>query len=146
MIFQRINRANAERVFVVMKANEANIGADDVVQLELTAASVDGINIVEPQANELNALVGVADAAIANGAYGLVQVYGFRSTSQVLKSGSSFALGQALVPVGGTDKFGWGGNLALVSGLVPNVIALETLATSAGATHTASLKIFIRCM
>ena len=146
MIFQRINRTNAERIFVVMKANEANVDADDVVQLELTAASVDGINVVEMNANELNALVGVADAAIANGAYGLVQTYGYRSTSKVLKSGSSFALGQALVPVGGSDEFGWGGNLALVSGLLPSVIALETLASSAGATHTASIKIFIRLM
>jgi len=146
MIFQRINRSQAERVFVVMKANEASIDADDVVQLELTSGSADGVNIVEMNANELNALVGVADAAIANGAYGLVQVYGYRSTSKVLKSGSSFALGQALVPVGASDEFGWGGNLALVSGLVPNVIALETLASSAGATHTASIKIFIRLM
>lgn len=146
MIFQRVNRSQAERVFVVMKANEANIDADDVVQLELTAGSADGVNIVEPNSNELNAVVGIADAAISNGSYGLVQVYGYRSTSKVTKSGSSFALGQALIPLAASDELGWGGNLAHASGLFPSIIALETLASSAGATHTASIKIFMRMM
>ena len=69
MIFKRLNRTLAEQIFLVFQANVANIAADDVVGLETNAASVDGIKINQP-ATALaakNAVVGVADAAIANG-------------------------------------------------------------------------------
>ena len=72
MIFKRINRTDAESVFIVLQANEAGVAADDVVQLELVAASVNGVLIVQPNAAELNAVVGIADAAIGNAAFGLV--------------------------------------------------------------------------
>jgi len=146
MIFQRINRSNAERVFVVMKANEGSIAADDVVQLELTAASVDGVNIVQPNTSEMNAVVGIADAAIADGAYGLVQVYGYRSTSRVRLSGSTRALGQLGVPIAGSDSLGFIANVIPASGFLPAFVLLETLNSSTGATNTGSVKVFIRAM
>ena len=96
MLFQRLNKENPERIFQLMQANEANVAADDVVQLELTAASVDGVKIVQPNTGELNATVGIADAAIGNGNFGLVQIFGYRSTSRVLQTGTSLTLGVAL--------------------------------------------------
>lgn len=87
-----------------MRANEANIAADDVVQLELTAASVDGVLVVQPNTAELWATVGVADAAIANGAYGMVQVYGYRSTSRIDGTDTSIALGVPLMASAGGDQ------------------------------------------
>src|SRR3990172_12594399 len=117
MIFQRINRTDPERVFQVMQANAAGIAADDVVQLELTAASVDGIKIKQPAAANLLAVVGVADAAIANGSYGLVQIYGYRSTSRIgPTSDTQSSLGQGLIPVAAQDYFS---TFASTAGVMP---------------------------
>jgi len=146
MIFQRINRTAAERVFAVFRANEANVAADNVVQLDLTAASVDGVFIVQPNANEHNAVVGIADAAIANGAYGLVQIYGYRSTSIIHMSGSSMQIGAALIPIGGSDGLYMASNFTPASGELPSFVLLETLVDETGATETGTSKIFIRCM
>ena len=148
MIFQRVNRTNAERVFVVFKANDASIGADDAVQLELTAASVDGVNIVEPNDDETNAVVGIADAAIANGAYGLVQVYGYRSTSFLNLSGNTVALGAPLSVSGGNGylrAIDFNPDILSDSGTISPFVALETK-VAVSTTVTSTMKIFIRCM
>jgi len=142
MLFKRLNRTDAERVFVVMQANEANIAADDVVALELTAASVDGVKIVQPNTGELTAVVGVADAAISNGAYGLVQIFGYRSTARINTTGASLTPGQALVPVAGQDYLE---TVASTSGVSPQFVILES-AASTGTTATVSKKIFIKSM
>ena len=145
MLFKRLNRTAAETVFAVFQANVAGIAADDVVQLELTAASVDGVKIIQPTSAQLNATVGLADAAIANGAYGLVQIYGYRSTSRVLKSGSTLALGVGLAAVAGQD---WLETRALETSaqFLPAFVLLETQISAIGANSTVSSKIFIRCM
>jgi hypothetical protein len=144
MLFKRLNRTSPEQVFVVMQANEANIAADDVVQLELTAASVDGVKICQPNTAELKAVIGVADAAIGNGSYGLVQVYGYRSTSRLGPTDSTqSSLGQCLTPVAGQDYFSTitslGGNG------YPIAILLESMATGTS-SDTVSKKIFLRAM
>jgi hypothetical protein len=144
MLFQRVNRDNPERVFMVMKANAAGIAADDVVQLELTAASVDGINIIQPATANTLAVVGVADAAIANGSYGLVQIFGYRSTSRIgPTSNTQSSLGQALIPVAGQDYFSTITSLAQNGN--PLAIVLESMATGTS-SDTVSKKIFLRMM
>ena len=145
MIFQRINRTNAERIYVVMKANESGIAVDDVVQLDLTAGSADGVNIVQPETQGLNCVVGIADAAIADGAYGLVQVYGYRATSRIMSRSSSLVAGHILQPVDQVDE------LELVDAvpgsrtvLNETFVTLETKAAQTSSTFSA--KIFIRAL
>ena len=145
MIFKRINRTDAESVFIVLQANEAGVAADDVVQLELVAASVNGVLIVQPNAAELNAVVGIADAAIGNGAFGLVQVYGYRSTSRILMTGTSHALGVVLSPVAGSDMLATTVSVGL-GGYLPAFVLLETAASAPGADSTISKKVWIKCM
>lgn len=142
MIFKRINRSNPEQVFAVFQANEASMAADDVAALELTAASVDGVKIVQPNTGELPAVVGIIDAAIANGDYGLVQIYGYRSTSRVNTTGATLTPGQALVPVAGQDYLE---TVPSTSGVMPQFVLLES-AASTGTTATVSKKVFIRSM
>ena len=142
MIFKRINRSNPEQVFAVFQANEASMAADDVAALELTAASVDGVKIVQPNTGELPAVVGIIDAAISNGDYGLVQIYGYRSTSRVNTTGATLTPGQALVPVAGQDYLE---TVPSTSGVMPQFVLLES-AASTGTTATVSKKVFIRSM
>ena len=142
MIFKRLNRTLAEQIFLVFQANVANIAADDVVSLETAAASVDGIKINQGATAIIanHAVVGVADAAIANGAYGLVQVYGPRSTSRIVMTDSSYALAVALRAASGADYFS---TVASTVGVMPIAVLLETITTG---TTTASVKVFLRMM
>jgi hypothetical protein len=143
MIFKRLNRTLGEQVFIVMQANVSGIAADDVVCLETAAASVDGVKINQAATAALAAhgIVGVADAAIANGAYGLVQVYGPRSTSRIILTDSTqSSLAMALKGVSSQDYFS---TVASTVGVVPFAVLLESLATG---TTTASQKIFLRMM
>ena len=145
MIFKRVNRTDAESVFIVMSANESGVAADDVVQLELTAASVNGVLVVQPNTGELNATVGIADAAIGSGAYGLVQIYGYRSTSRVLQTGTSLTLGVALGPVAGSDMLATAASVG-PGAYLPAFVLLESAASAPGADSTISKKIYIRMM
>jgi hypothetical protein len=86
--------------------------------------------------------VGVADAAIGNGSYGLVQVYGYRSTSRVLQQLSSVAAGVALYPVSDQDFLA---SAAAAVAAFPTATLLDSIPTS-GSTTSYSAKIFLRCM
>jgi len=143
MMFKRLNRDAGERVFMVCQANEANIASDDVVMFELTAASVDGVKIGQPTTAGLSAVIGIADAAIGNGAFGLVQVYGYRSTCRVQLTGTSVTPGMVLQAANAADYLAFGGTIP--ANLSPLFVALASVATSA-TSATASTKIFIRCM
>jgi hypothetical protein len=115
------------------------------VALELTAASLDGVNIVQPVAAALSSVVGIADAAIANGAYGLVQIYGYRSTSRVLLTGTSLTAGLTqLAPVAANDYLSSGATVP--AGYLPAFVLLNSQSSAPGANSTVSAKIFIRCM
>lgn len=144
MLGKRLNRTGAEQLFMVVQANAAGIAGDDVLQLELTAASLDGVKVIQPATANLKAVVGVADAAIANGAYGLCQIYGYRSTSRLgPTSDTQSSLGQCLTPVAGQDYFSTitslGGNG------YPIAVLLESMATGTS-SDTVSKKIFLRAM
>jgi len=148
VIFQRVNRSDPERVFVVMLSNET-CAADDAVQLELTAASIDGVKVRLPDTGNLYAFVGVADAAITSGNYGLVQVYGYRSTSRVFQTNTSIDTGEALVPTAGQVYLQ---SVATVITSTSDVtlqpifaVLGESIASSAGSA-TISKKIFVRAL
>ena len=147
MQLKRVNRDQPERLFVVFQANEAGIAADDTVQLELTAASVNGVKIVQPNANEAHAVIGVADAAIGNGSYGLVQVGGYRSTARIFATNTSQALAALLVPTASADYLSSVASSTTSSAdvvLQPAMaVLLETIA-STSASATISKKVWIR--
>lgn len=142
MLFKRLNRDQGERVFCVFQANDANAAKDSCVSLDTTAASVNGVYVVQPgtalQAN--HGVVGVCDATIANGSYGLVQVYGYRSTSIINTTNTSMALNVALAANSGQAYLS---SIASTVGVVPLAVLLETHTSSTG---TVSKKIFLRCL
>jgi hypothetical protein len=127
----------------------AAINKDQTVQWEPASASVDGVRVRDMDTGNLFLFVGVADAAIADGDYGLVQVYGFRSTSIVFQTDTSQDTGVPLVPVAGQDYLQsvastTASNAAVT--LQPVFAALlESIATSA-ASATISKKVFVRAL
>lgn len=149
MLFRRINRDAGERIFIVMQANETGLAADDVAQLELTAASVDGIKIAQPNTAELTAAIGIVDSAIANGGFGLVQTYGYRSTSRIFLTNTSVALAQYLLAVAGQDYLNSVASSTTSSAdvtLQPVIAVLLETIVSSSASGTVSKKIWLKTM
>lgn len=152
MIFQRLNRTDPERVFIVVQANEA-LAIDDVCQWELNSASIDGVKVRQPDTGNLWAYVGLADAAIASGSYGLVQVYGYRSTSRVFQTDTSQSTGVALVPTAGQVYLASVATTVQVSSTIATTVTLqpimavlgESISNSAGSA-TITAKVFIRAL
>ena len=154
MLFKRLNRDQPEQVFVVAENNEgATIDIDATVQVD-TTTDVDGVKVRDMDTGDLYAFMGVADAAIADNNFGLIQVYGYRSTSQILTTDTSIAAGLPLIPVAGQEYFNSfetaitqassTDQQATTITLQPTFgCLLESITTSTG---TASLKIFIRAM
>ena len=139
MIFQRLNRTDPERVFMVMRSNET-MSADDACILETNSDSIDGVRVRQPDTGLLMAFVGIADAAITSGSYGLIQVYGYRSTSRVFQTNTSIDTGVALVPVAAAAYI-----QSFASSNVPFGTLLETIVSSS-VSATVSRKVFIRAM
>jgi len=142
MVIQRVNREAAERIFIVVQANDANIAADGTCGWETTAGSADGVKVVRSATAILanNAFAGIADTAISNGSYGLCQVYGYRSTAKVLASNADQAVGVALAPASAQVYLS---SYASTLGVMPPVVLLAS-ATSSNAT--VSRAVFIRNM
>lgn len=144
MLFKGLNRDTPERIFVVFQANEANIAADDVVQMDATT-DADGVKARQPDTGALYCFLGIADAAVANGDYGLAQVYGYRSTSKIHTTDTTQAAGIPVAPVAGQDYFQSAVTTYATNGLVTHTpffaALLESLATS---DATQSAKVFVR--
>lgn len=83
MLFQRVNRTDAEKVFVVVyNASGGAFTVGQALQYDC-GTSADGIRVTTPATNTLSAFCGLANAGIANGAYGLAQVYGYNASASV---------------------------------------------------------------
>ena len=92
MMFQRVNRTDPEKIFVVVQNNEgASLAANSTCALETASASIDGLKVRQPDTGLTFSFIGIVDAAIADQAYGLVQIYGYRSTVTVFQTGTSIA-------------------------------------------------------
>lgn len=84
MLFQRINRTDPEKVFVIAYNSYATaaitVGQGVIWDF---ATDADGVGVTRPTARATNAGVAaagvVAASSIASGAYGLIQVYGYHS-------------------------------------------------------------------
>jgi hypothetical protein len=147
-MFQRVNRSDPERAFIAVLSNET-CAIDDAVIWETASASIDGVKVRLPDTGLLHGFVGIADGAITSGQYGLVQVYGYRSTSRVFQTNTSQDTGAALVPTAGAVYMAsvattTASNSAVTQQPVFAILA-ETIASSS-ASATISAKLFVRAL
>lgn len=99
MIFQRINREDAEKVFLIAyNVAGATVTANYPAVWDVSTA--DGVRVSKPATATLSLFIGVANKDIADSAYGLFQVYGFRASAFVTNDTSqAIAAGDVLIPV-----------------------------------------------
>jgi hypothetical protein len=90
MLFQRINRSNPEKIFIVAynSYSSASLTNGQAVMWDY-AADADGVSVTKPTASAKatshygTTFAGVAAETIAAGSYGLIQVYGYHSATRV---------------------------------------------------------------
>lgn len=145
MLFQRINREDAEKVFIVCyNVAGATITAGYAACWDTSTA--DGVRVTQPTTATFSLLVGLANADIADSAYGLFQVYGYRASGFVTNDTSqAIAAGDLLVPVNAQYRLvrNAAGNGTVVGGAL--IMAGEAFAT-ATTPAAAQKKVFIRAL
>ncbi len=88
MLFQRINRSDPEKIFIVVYNSFASASlSNGQPAMYDYATDADGVGVTKPTAIGAHigapVMAGIAAETIAAGAYGLIQVYGYHSAVRV---------------------------------------------------------------
>lgn len=156
MLFQQLNRTDAEKVFIICRnTSGATLAANLPVYFETDEQS-NGVAVSQMVTAGNMLFAGVNDASLADDAYGLVQVYGYRTSAVTSPVVSSFSAvpGTRLVGVAGAAYLGYGSQLSagiitealLVQSLDNFVISMETIASADGKSATGNCVVFIRAL
>lgn len=148
MLFQRVNRTDPEKVFVVVyNASGGAFTTGQALEWD-TTPTADGIRVTTPSTAGLSAFAGIASAGISNGAYGLAQVYGYSASASVKPDvTTALVAGKILLPVNASADFSCAGSggIAAADGKSGFVIALQTNTTMTTPVASAH-KVFIRAL
>ncbi len=152
MLIQRVNRTDPEKAFIVVKNAEASValvqGGPVVFKASGTGDGSEVVKLITGAAAKAPLLAGVADSAIANAAYGLVQCYGVRTDAVINQagtaSGANGAIGDVLTLWTASDAFS-GAAAGAATGYSPWAVLMQTVASSATVATTTGT-IFLRCM
>ena len=146
MLFQRINRSDPEKIFMVTKAGEALL-AGRPVALHFSGTDDGLIGWLADAAADGSAVVGIADAAIASGEYGLVQIYGFRSSAKVLGASNFSVTQHDILCVMSASSGGLSQSVSIgaATAMAPMFIAAGSASSALSAAYR-DMAIFIRCL
>lgn len=149
MLMQRINRSDPEKIFCVVKAGEAlKSGRPVCLHFDGTDDGLDAF--LANAAADATTVIGLADADIASGEYGLVQVYGYRSSAVVHAKSDLSVDNHAIMAVASALS----GYLSLsvsvgAQSALPGMFICAVSASIADTTTTSdttTAPVFIRCL
>ena len=144
MLFKRVSRTQAETVFIVAKnVSGSTITAGYSCVFDV-GASVDGVRVSQADSTDLQAYAGVADADIANNAFGLIQVYGYRATTYLYSSSGSSQTGDNLTVV--QNEWGLTPATSLGTSKTFGFLCEAVTASAASSQYHLNAKAFIRAL
>jgi len=144
MKFQRLNKNDAEQAYIlVQNVSGAALVAGYAAVWDISAP--DGVRVSKPATATLSLFAGIADDAIADQAFGLLQCFGYRSAGYVINGTTAVAAGDILVPENAAWSFV---RSAASDGKTGFVYAGESVAsvTQTTLSTAANKKVFIRAM
>lgn len=143
MLFPRIIKDDAERVFIAVRnVAGSTITAGYAAVLDISS-SVDGNRVTKPATATLSLFMGLASENIVDSAYGLLQAYGYRQSGFVTNDTSqAIAAGDILIPVNAAHHLARSAASDGKSGFVFAAAAVATATTPAAA----QVKVFIRAL
>lgn len=142
MLIPHVVNTEPDKVFVNFLNKQAvTVNAGDAVAWD--ASTADGVRASQPISAGLSLFLGIVDADTAADAYGLAQVYGYRSGALLTNDTSvSVLAGDILVPVNAADRLA---RSAASDGKTGFIFAGEAYNT--GTTPVAALKkVFVRAL
>ena len=155
MLFQRVNRTDPEKIFIVVKNSysTATLTNGQAVRWDYTTDK-DGVGVTKPTANAVShgvSIAGIVAESIGIDAYGLIQVYGYHSAvrCRTISTTGNGDNGWAAIAVGTplvqavTAVFALEGkDISATNNLHPCGFALAACATFT----TAATAAFIKCL
>jgi len=158
MLFQRVNRTDPEKIFIVAKNSysTASLTNGQVVIWDWTT-DIDGVGVTLATATENVSqgtdVAGVASETIAAGAYGLLQVFGYHSAVRVrtlTATGHVYHESRGVVAKG-TPLVGGITAVFCLEGITPAETAqvLQPCGVALAATAvftTAAIAVFLKCL
>lgn len=143
MLFKRVSRSSPETVFIVAKNVSGSTLTAGYSAVFDVSASVDGVRVTQASSTDLQAYAGVADSDIANNDFGLLQVYGYRSSALIWSSTGSSVAGDNLTVTAAK----WGVTPAATSGASKSFGFLcEAISASTSSAYQTTAKVFIRAL
>lgn len=143
MLFKRASRTSAETAFVVVQNVSGSTMTAGYSAVFDVGASVNGVRVSQADSADLQAYAGVIHADLANSAYGLCQVYGYRASAYVNSSTGSSVAGDILSPMNG----GWGLTPSATSGTAKAFAFLcESISASSSSRYNLTAKVFVRAL
>ena len=143
MLFKRSSRTSPEVGFAVIKNVSGSTMTAGYSAVFDTGTSVDGVRVTQASATDLQAYAGIIHEDLANNAYGLVQVYGYRASGYVYSSTGSSTTGSLLAPVDSQ----WGLTPSVGAGLAKGFAFLcEAVAASSSSRYNLTAKVFLRAL
>jgi hypothetical protein len=86
MLWQRVNRSDPEKIFLVAKNSYTTASLGNGQPVAWDTGDADGVGVTIPPAIGITGgftMAGVAAETIAYGSYGLIQIYGYHSSAIV---------------------------------------------------------------
>jgi len=143
MLFKRISRSQAETVFIVVQNVCGSVATAGYAVCFDTGASVNGVRVTKCETTDMQSFAGVVDSDMANSAYGLVQVYGYRASGAIYASTGSSVTGDNLTVVG--DQWGLTPATSVGSSKAFGFLC-EAVAASSSSQFNTTAKIFVRAL
>jgi len=144
MLFQRINRSDAEKVFIICQNVSGSTMTAGYSCVFDTGASVDGVRVTKASTDDLQAFAGVADADIANNAYGKIQIYGYRSSAYIYSSAGDSPTGSNLSVV--ATEWGLTPATTLGTSKAFGFLCEAVSSSAASSQYHLTAKVFIRAL
>lgn len=146
MLFARINRTEPEKILIIVKAAEALLeGRPVCYQFDGTGDGKDAY--LADAAADATRVVGLADEAIASGAYGKVLAYGLKTNAQVYGASNFAANCGAILNVDSVSSgcLCQSVSIGAATAIQPNFVYAHSasLALSAGLRD---IGVFVRCL
>jgi len=107
------------------------------------ATNIDGVSVSQADTVDLGAFAGIVDADIANGSYGLCQVYGYRASAYIYSSTGSSAAGDLLATTNGE----WGLTPGSTSGTAKAfAFLMAAISGSTSSQYHTTATVFVRAL
>jgi hypothetical protein len=144
MLFQQLNRSDAEKVFIIGKnTSGSTVSAGAPLYFE-TDAVTDGnsVSAVNGLLEGTALFAGICHSSLPTATYGLIQTWGYRQSAYCSAASAGCAIGIPMIPV--ANQLYLTDSTSAAANNYNGVALMETIAAAAGNSAVLQWNVFIR--